>query len=77
MEAAIKAEKPATVTTLAEMGKQGSALLKALNRHRGKSQQNVVVEHVHVHEGGQAVVAEGNCPPTRVSAILKAARDLV
>jgi hypothetical protein len=31
-------------------------LVEALNRHRGKGQQKVVVKHVHVHEGGQAVV---------------------
>ena len=31
-------------------------LLDALNRHRGKGQQKVTVEHVHVHAGGQAVV---------------------
>jgi hypothetical protein len=31
-------------------------LLDALNRHRGKVQQKVTVEHVHVHSGGQAVV---------------------
>jgi len=31
-------------------------LLEALNRHRGKGQQKVTVEHVHVHAGGQAVV---------------------
>src|SRR5262249_15414415 len=33
-----------------------STLLEALNRHRGKGQQKVTVEHVHVHAGGQAVV---------------------
>lgn len=33
-----------------------AALLEALNRHRGKGQQKVTVEHVHVHAGGQAVV---------------------
>ena len=33
-----------------------SMLLEALNRHRGKGQQKVTVEHVHVHSGGQAVV---------------------
>jgi hypothetical protein len=33
-----------------------AALLDALNRHRGKGQQKVTVEHVHVHEGGQAIV---------------------
>ena len=30
--------------------------LEALNRHRGKGQQKVTVEHVHVHQGGQAIV---------------------
>jgi len=33
-----------------------AVLLDALNRHRGKGQQKVTVEHVHVHEGGQAIV---------------------
>jgi hypothetical protein len=33
-----------------------AVLLDALNRHRGKGQQKVTVEHVHVHAGGQAVV---------------------
>ena len=33
-----------------------ATLLEALNRHRGKGQQKVTVEHVHVHDGGQAVV---------------------
>jgi len=33
-----------------------AALADALNRHRGKGQQKVTVEHVHVHSGGQAIV---------------------
>jgi hypothetical protein len=33
-----------------------ATLLEALNRHRGKGQQKVTVEHVHVHAGGQGVV---------------------
>ena len=33
-----------------------TTLLEALNRHRGKGQQKVTVEHVHVHEGGRAIV---------------------
>src|SRR5262245_58343264 len=33
-----------------------SMLLDTLNRHRGKGQQKVTVEHVHVHSGGQAIV---------------------
>lgn len=33
-----------------------AALLETFNRHRGKGQQKVTVEHVHVHAGGQAIV---------------------
>ena len=45
-----------------------AVLLDALNRHRGKGQQKVTVEHVHVHSGGQAVVGMiggpgGGAPP--------------
>ena len=45
-----------------------TALLEALNRHRGKGQQKVTVEHVHVHDGGQAIVGNvdgrgGGFPP--------------
>ena len=37
-------------------------MLDALNRHRGKGQQKVTVEHVHVHSGGQAIVGNVNGP---------------
>jgi hypothetical protein len=37
-------------------------LLDALNKHRGKGQQKVVVEHVQVQEGGQAIVGNVNAP---------------
>jgi hypothetical protein len=37
-------------------------LLDALNRHRGKGQQKMTVEHVHVHSGGQAVVGVVESP---------------
>lgn len=40
-----------------------AALIEALNRHRGKGQQKVTVEHVHVHAGGQAVVGMVAAPP--------------
>ncbi len=33
-----------------------TAQLEALNRHRGKGQQKMTVEHVHIHDGGQAVI---------------------
>jgi hypothetical protein len=39
-----------------------ATLLDALNRHRGKGQQKVTVEHVHVHAGGQAVVGMVQSP---------------
>jgi hypothetical protein len=39
-----------------------ATLLDALNRHRGKGQQKVTVEHVHVHTGGQAVVGMVETP---------------
>lgn len=39
-----------------KLSRSFAVLLDALNRHRGKGQQKVTVEHVHVHSGGQAVV---------------------
>jgi len=39
-----------------KLSRSFAILLDALNRHRGKGQQKVTVEHVHVHSGGQAVV---------------------
>jgi len=41
---------------LSQANKHYATLLDTLNRHRGKGQQKVTVEHVHVHEGGQAIV---------------------
>src|SRR5215218_10473776 len=39
-----------------------ATLLECLNRHRGKGQQKVTVEHVHVHSGGQAIVGNVEQP---------------
>jgi hypothetical protein len=33
-----------------------TAQVEALNRHRSKARQTMIVKHVHVHEGGQAIV---------------------
>lgn len=33
-----------------------TAQMEALQRYRGKGQQKMTVEHVHVHPGGQAIV---------------------
>ncbi|MDJ1007870.1 MAG: hypothetical protein QNJ13_08605 [Paracoccaceae bacterium] len=48
--------------------------MSALNKSRGKGQQKVTVEHVHVAAGGQAIVGnvEAGAPPTRRSGQTKA-----
>src|SRR6185312_11994052 len=43
-----------------KLSRTSALLLDALNRHRGKGQQKVTVEHVHVHQGGQAIVGAVN-----------------
>jgi hypothetical protein len=45
-----------------KLSRTWATLLEALNRHRGKGQQKVTVEHVHVHAGGQAVVGNVETP---------------
>ncbi len=32
--------------------------MEALNKHRGKGQQKMTVEHIHVNEGGQAIIGD-------------------
>jgi hypothetical protein len=44
------------LTQANKLSRTYAALLEALDRHRGKGQQKVTVEHVHVYQGGQAVV---------------------
>ncbi len=34
------------------------AQMEALDKHRGKGQQKMTVEHVHVNEGGQAIIGD-------------------
>lgn len=47
--------------------------VEALQRYRGKGQQRVTVEHVHVHQGGQAIVGVGAVQvPARSGASLPA-----
>jgi len=45
-----------------KLSRTHAQLLDALSRHRGKGQQKVTVEHVHVHAGGQAVVGMVETP---------------
>ena len=42
----------------------------ALDKHRGRGQQNVTVKYVHVAEGGQAIV--GNVTGSRAAELAKA-----
>ena len=44
------------LTQANKLSRTYAVLLDVLNRHRGKGQQKVTVEHVHVHSGGQAIV---------------------
>lgn len=41
--------------------------LETLNKHRGKGQQKVTVEHVHVAAGGQAIVGNIEQPDARTT----------
>jgi|SRR5450432_4100122 hypothetical protein len=45
----------------AKLTRANASQVEALTKHRGKGQQKVTVEHVHVYQGGQAIV--GNVPP--------------
>jgi hypothetical protein len=45
-----------------KLSRTWTTLLHALNKHRGKGQQRVTVEHVNVHSGGQAVVGTVEAP---------------
>lgn len=42
--------------TLTKLARTYVAQVEALKRHRSGGEQRVTVEHVHVHEGGQAIV---------------------
>ena len=44
------------MNTFTKLSRTYAAQVEALSRYRGKGQQKVVVEHVHVHAGGQAIV---------------------
>jgi hypothetical protein len=42
----------------AKLTKANATQVEALKKYRSKSEQKVVVEHVHVHSGGQAIVGQ-------------------
>src|SRR5262249_51336669 len=47
---------PYSATQASKLSRTFAALTEALDRRRGKRQQRITVEHVHVHAGGQAIV---------------------
>jgi hypothetical protein len=48
--------REASLSQANKLSRTWATLLDARNKHRGKGQQRMTVEHVHVHAGGQAVV---------------------
>jgi hypothetical protein len=50
------------LTQANKLSRSFAVLLDTLNRHRGKGQQKVTVEHVHVYQGGQAIVGNVETP---------------
>lgn len=53
------------VNRAAKLMKAFAAQVEALSRYRGKGRQSVVVKHMHVSEGGQAIVGNVNGPSGR------------
>jgi hypothetical protein len=49
-------QQNSAVNALTKLNRTFTAQMEALNRNRGKGQQKMTVEHVHVHDGGQAIV---------------------
>lgn len=54
--------RQAALNQVNKLSRTWASLLDALNKRRGKGQQKVTVEHVHVHLGGQAVVGTVEIP---------------
>lgn len=50
--------KQITLTLAAKLTKANATQVEALKKYRSKGQQKVIVEHVHVYQGGQAIVGQ-------------------
>jgi len=72
--AALKEQSPAGVelnlNLATKLQRTFLAQMEALDRHRGKGEQKMNVEHVHIHDGAQAVVG-----PVRHQGFLDAAGE--
>lgn len=62
--------KQINLTMAAKLTKANATQVEALKKYRSKGQQKVIVEHVHVHQGGQAIV--GNITPGGSDKIMEA-----
>jgi hypothetical protein len=55
-------QSPAEITSNMEratkMARTFAAQVETLTRYRGKGQQKMTVEHVHVGQGGQAIIGD-------------------
>lgn len=51
------------VNALTKLSRTFTTQMEALNRHRGKGQQKMTVEHVHVNSGGQAIIGHVDTTP--------------
>ena len=49
------------LTLAAKLTKANAAQVEALKKHRSNGEQKHIVEHVHLYQGGQAIV--GNVTP--------------
>lgn len=61
--------KETLLTLSAKLTKANATQVEALKKYRGNGQQKVTVEHVHVYQGGQAIV--GNVAPGGSDKILE------
>lgn len=51
-------EREINLVLAAKLTKANAAQVEALKKYRSKGQQKVIVEHVHVYQGGQAIVGQ-------------------
>ena len=53
-------EAEAAEKAFTKLARTFTTQMEALNRYRGKGQQKMTVEHVHVNDGGQAIIGDVN-----------------
>jgi hypothetical protein len=61
-------QQDSAVNGLTKLTRTYAAQMEALKRYRSKGEQKMTVQHVHVAEGGQAIVGNVNAPAEGVGA---------